>query len=86
MSKNEPTSLSDWEKVEQKKKEMAKRLAGKTATLKMVAKKYQPKERKAECQLARDVMYEAMEEYEEGNFTWDKMVAEITKSLLAIKK
>lgn len=79
-------TLSDYERVQQQKKVIAKKLSGKTATLKMVAKKYQPKERKAECELARDVMYEALEEYEEGNFTWQRMVSEISKSLLAIKK
>ena len=78
-------TLSDWEKVELKKKEIAKKLAGKTAVLKMVAKKYRPKEQKAECSLARDVFHEALDEYENGNWTWQKMVGEINKSLMAIK-
>lgn len=86
MSHPETASISSYEKVEEKKKEIAKRLANKSDVLKKVAKKYRPKEQKAECSLARDVFYEALEEYEEGQYTWEKFVSEVNKSLLAIKK
>lgn len=78
--------ISDYEKMEAKKKEIAKKLATKTDVLKKVAKRYAPKESRAECSLARDVFNEALEEYEEGQYTWKKFISEVTKSLEAIKK
>lgn len=81
-----PESTSSYEQTEAKKRALAKKIANKTDTLSKVAKKYMPKERKAECSLARDVFYEAMEEYEEGEYTWDKFISEVCKSLQAIKK
>lgn len=77
--------MSEYEKVDKEKKELAKKLSKKSDALKKVARKYAPKKERAECSLARDVFYEALEEYEEGEYTWEQFVQEVSKSLRAIK-
>lgn len=86
MNSNMPATESSYEQTEAKKRALAKKIASKTDTLAKVAKKYASKERKAECSLARDVFYEAMEEYEEGEYSWAEFITEVCKSLQAIKK
>lgn len=78
-------SVSDFRKVQSKKEEIAKKVSGKTEILSRVAKKYKPKIREAECELARDVWYEAIGEYEKGEYAWEEFISELTKSLKALK-
>ena len=78
-------SISNYQKIQDKKEEIAKKIAGKTPALKAIARKYKPKKQEAECELARDVFYETLSCYEKGECTWSEFVSDLTKSLKAIK-
>ena len=64
------------------KKKLGK-LSSKSDLLKKISHK-ENKEYDEKCELARKVVWEALEEYEEGDYTWDEMVSEIHKSLKAL--
>ena len=81
-----PEILSSYEQVQAKKKEIAKRISGKTEVLTKVAKKYAPRKEEAEIDLARDIFYECLDQYREGDYTWKEFITELNKSLLAFKK
>ncbi len=85
--KNIPISESgDYEKIQKQKREMAEKLSGKTEVLTKVARQYKPKKQEAECDLARDIFREALEEYEKGDLKWSEFVSELNQSLKALKK
>jgi hypothetical protein len=44
------------------------------------------KEYSSRCWMARMVLNEALEEYEEGDMEWDAMVEDVTKTLKAMSK
>lgn len=77
--------ISDYQKIQNKKEEIAKKIAGKSPILARIAKKYRPKKQEAECELARDVFYESLSEYEKGEYDWPTFISELTKSLKALK-
>lgn len=78
--------MSTYEKIEQKKKEIAEKIGDKTPLLKKVTRQYRPRKQEAECRLARDVFNAALEQYEMGDYTWAELMSEVSKSLKEIKK
>jgi len=79
-------SISNYSKIQTKKEEIAKRISGKTNILTKIAKKYIPKKQEAECDLARDIFYECLGDYEKGEYSWKEFISELEKSLQALKK
>lgn len=77
--------LSNYEKIEEKKKAIAEKIGNKTPLLKKATRQYKPRKQEAECRIARDVFNAAMDIYELGEYTWEELITELSKSLKAIK-
>jgi hypothetical protein len=80
-----PTALGV-DKYEDKRQEMAsklRKLAPKSDLLRKVAAKENRVDDKR-CEIARKLFWEALDEYEEGEYSWEKFCREINKSLKAL--
>lgn len=84
--KGEAVSLdSSYEKRQKQLASKLKRLAGSSTILRKVSRK-ENKEYDPDCEIARKIFWEALDEYEEGECDWGEMADEVAKSLKAIKK
>lgn len=79
-------AMSPMSSMEDKHKEMLKKMGSlrKTSPIAEKVFKKEEKEYSNRCWMARMLLDEALEEYEEGDLEWDAMVEDLTKTLKAM--